>query len=248
MSDLPPDVAEVISRYLDLIDRAAPGHLAALYLVGSLALGDYRPGSSDVDFVAVTEGEVDPVGLAAVHEALRPPMNVDGVYVTAADLAADPETVGERPQAFEGRVTVGPAFEINPAVWQTLAQGPIVVRGEPPQVTVDPVRLAAWTRGNLDTYWRQCRDGVAALPAELVDDTVVVWCGLGPARLVHTLETGRVTSKRGAGEWALRTRGDSAILREALTLRGGGRSAYEAPADRQRDLVIHMDALLGGVQ
>lgn len=47
---IPPACA----TYLEVADRLEPGLVEGLYLQGSIALGDYRPGVSDIDFVAVT--------------------------------------------------------------------------------------------------------------------------------------------------------------------------------------------------
>ena len=41
---LPADVARTCATYLALADRHAPGLVEGLYLQGSVALGDYRPG------------------------------------------------------------------------------------------------------------------------------------------------------------------------------------------------------------
>jgi hypothetical protein len=49
---LPADVRRVCAAYLDRADRLAPGLVEGLYLEGSIALGDYRPGVRDIDFVA----------------------------------------------------------------------------------------------------------------------------------------------------------------------------------------------------
>lgn len=246
MRILPHDVQVVTERYLKLVGAAAPGLVEAFYLVGSVALGDYRPGSSDVDYIAVTGGAVDEVDLAAlagVHGELGSPMSFDGVYVTAADLRADPARCGRRPYSLRGRFTEGEAFEANPAVWQLLSQSPVVLRGEAPRVATDTVRLADWTRENLDGYWRKVREAVAFCVPERLDDEMVVWCALGPARLLYTLETGLIISKAGAGEWASRVMGESPVLREALRLRRGEESGYTSRGDRREDLVKHMDGL-----
>jgi hypothetical protein len=47
-----PAIAARVARYLALLDGVLPGSLDGLYLVGSTALGDFQPGSSDIDFVA----------------------------------------------------------------------------------------------------------------------------------------------------------------------------------------------------
>jgi len=41
-------VAQVCGAYLELADRHAPGLVEGLYLQGSVALADYRPGISDI--------------------------------------------------------------------------------------------------------------------------------------------------------------------------------------------------------
>lgn len=48
-----PSVTRVVERYLADADRLLPGAVVGFYVVGSVALGSYRPGRSDVDFVAV---------------------------------------------------------------------------------------------------------------------------------------------------------------------------------------------------
>ena len=51
---LPPPVDDIVSGYLELAHLEAPGLIQGLYLVGSVALDDFRPRTSDIDFVAVT--------------------------------------------------------------------------------------------------------------------------------------------------------------------------------------------------
>jgi hypothetical protein len=49
-----PLVADVADAYMNAVEAEAPGLLEGLYLTGSAALGDFRPHTSDIDFVAVT--------------------------------------------------------------------------------------------------------------------------------------------------------------------------------------------------
>lgn len=51
---VPSAVRELVVAHLERVDEAAPGLIEMLYLTGSAALGDHRPGVSDVDFLAVT--------------------------------------------------------------------------------------------------------------------------------------------------------------------------------------------------
>jgi Nucleotidyltransferase domain len=54
--DLPSDVRDATDRHLAVLDAVAPGLVGGLYLTGSVTLGDYQPGRSDIDFMAFTTG------------------------------------------------------------------------------------------------------------------------------------------------------------------------------------------------
>ena len=47
-------VRTIIDHFLVEADAALPAFIRSFYLVGSIALDDYRPGGSDIDFIAVT--------------------------------------------------------------------------------------------------------------------------------------------------------------------------------------------------
>ena len=59
-ADVPADVRRTVERYLGVADRLLPDRITGFYLVGSVALDAYRPGRSDIDFVAVLDGDGDP--------------------------------------------------------------------------------------------------------------------------------------------------------------------------------------------
>ncbi len=67
-------VREVVGAFLRAVDAEAPGLVAGLYLTGSVALSDFRPHESDIDFVAVTAARPDAAALGAlrrVHARLQ---------------------------------------------------------------------------------------------------------------------------------------------------------------------------------
>ena len=89
---LPADVAALVASHTASLDERLPGVVEALYLVGSVALGDYRPGTSDVDFVAIASrplGPSDRAALAAVHAKLGEvsATHCDRCYLDRARLA-----------------------------------------------------------------------------------------------------------------------------------------------------------------
>lgn len=245
---------ETVDAYLEAIDAEAPALIEGLYLVGSVALGDFRPHHSDVDFVAVTGGRLESTGYAAlerVHDRLsargsRP--FFDGIYVTWADLAGDPADASPGPYTHEGRLHPEGRSERHPVTWRTLAQAGVCCCGPALADTTiwsDPAALAAWTNNNLDAYWQHMlepgswltqRGGLAGLSAYACE-----WCVLGVSRLHYTLATGQITSKDGGGvhaqaafdaEW-------QPVISESLRIRRAGkrRSFYRSPFARRRDLL-----------
>jgi hypothetical protein len=53
-TDIPQPVQLVLNEYIDLVNDALPGLLVGFYLQGSLALGAFDPGLSDIDFFSIT--------------------------------------------------------------------------------------------------------------------------------------------------------------------------------------------------
>jgi hypothetical protein len=223
-------VAERIDDLLARLDRALPGRVAGFYVVGSVCLGAFREGRSDIDFVAVIDGGLDPLELrrlrgvhvgrwaaAVAADAVlrrRWPLVCNGSYLRQEDLARSPLEVRALAGHVAGRFSAAPAggFDVNPVTWHVLAKHGITVRGPAPDrlnIRIDPAELRAWTRGNLDGYWRDWvtrarRRSVSgrlrALPRRFAASGV-----LGVSRLHCTLATGEVIDKEAAGEYALAT-------------------------------------------
>ncbi len=211
----PATVVEAIDDWLAHHDRVAPGVVEGLYLVGSVALGDWTQ-RSDIDVVAFVADptDVDTVAaLEAAHETYRSDGDrptVDGPFLSWADVASPPTSV-QRAWTLDGEFRFdAECFEINPVVWFTLAEHGIAVRGPAPGelgVAVDDAARRDWVRANVDTYWRSVRGEIAEILAADPDRVefgggTVEWCALGVARMWFTAETGGVLSKNAAGEWA----------------------------------------------
>ncbi|MEV6412280.1 nucleotidyltransferase domain-containing protein [Kribbella sp. NPDC051718] len=193
---LPAEVSATTTRYLELIDQALPGQVTGLYLTGSIPLGDYRRGLSDIDGVVVVASpltEVEVAAARAVHEQLPSSPGFDVTYLTAAELSVAPDATGP----------------VSPVLWPELARHSIAVR-KTPDLTVhdDQEALEAFTRDNLTTYWAGRFDALETAFADHPDDEVVdawilPWVMLGVPRLHALLATGNIISKTAAGEHAL---------------------------------------------
>lgn len=232
------DVPTALGTYLDIIDSVDRDLVEAVYVVGSFALGDWVGGASDVDVVVVTAEpatDEDFGTLRTAHALLadrQPLPHIDGPYLAWGDLVVEPATGLHRPWTLDGELHHdGDCFEINPITWYTLATYGVTVRGPSPAALGIPTDVDARIRfvvDNLENYWLTVADGVAAAsasnPERSFDGASFVWCALGALRLHYTAFTGDVTSKRGAGEYGLRTAPDRfhAMLREALAMRAAG--------------------------
>jgi len=222
-------VEDLVTAYLDLVDAELPGLVEGFYLVGSVALGDYRPGASDVDFVAVTADPLGPREQAALGRLPGRPQ-LDGAYHTWKDLAGPAEKAGD-----------------TPVTWHTLARHGVAVRGPDPStvdIHLDPAALSAWCRGNLDGYWRSwlarssrlaSRSGLVAL-----SPWATVWVVTGVSRIHHTIATGEIISKEAAARYALATFPSRwhRVAEEALRIRRAEPgSGYRTPLARRRDVL-----------
>lgn len=239
---------------LHILDAEAPGVVTGLHLTGSAALGDFQPGRSDLDFVAVLARPLsnpDIATLDRVHDHYlsdggRP--RLDGVWVSVEDLVAGPDAA-----ALGAATRAGGFYPIargarDPVTWATLATHGVSLRGDlPADLWRDPRRLSAWVASNVETYWAKrlarARNPFNPLAFMMLRDAEVQWAVLGLSRMAHTLATGEIVSKSAAGRAALaRFPGRQTILRECLRLREGeaGPSLYNSRLGRRRAALAYM--------
>ncbi|WP_327590231.1 DUF4111 domain-containing protein [Nonomuraea sp. NBC_00507] len=263
-----PKIDAIVETYLSVADAAAPGLIEGLYLEGSAALDDYRPATSDVDFVAVTAAGPPIETLERIHTSLGA-HPFEGVYVTWDDLRRNPLDLGARPQAHAGKLN--PQGGLNPVTWHTLARHGVTCRGPKAgelDIWTDPAVLAAWTDANLDRYWRRLVTRASHLfsPWGLASlgPYATVWIVTGVSRLHYTLATGELTSKTGAARHARKTFPERwhRVIDEALRLRADDtaepslgclvsglgehfgtprRSLYGSPFERRHDVLDFAD-------
>lgn len=238
---LPGSVAELVGRYLRRVDLAIPGAIQGFYVVGSTALGAFRPGRSDIDFVAVLAdrlGAADLNRLRRAHRSLyaadlasaflrlpwRWPLTCNGVFVRWADLTRSPLAVLPIASHTAWRFAEQRGFDVNPVTWRVLAEHGIAVRGPAPDrlgIHRDEVELRRWCLRNLEGYWRQWANSMLNLTRGAARASFLhaaVGGVLGAPRLHCTVVSGDVISKEEAGEYALAAFGDRwrPVVDEAL--------------------------------
>ena len=262
---LPPAAEASVNRYVALADRLLPRRICGFYVIGSAALGAFRPGRSDIDFVALVDGELSDremrrvralhlltAGRSAARALARGdrslPGTCNGVFVSADDIGRPVTAIRPLASHTGPLFARGAGFDANPVTWKVFRDSGIAVRGPAPLdlgLDPEPDRLRQWNLDNLNSYWRRWADttlrGRPPMSRLSPPRWVTAWGVLGAPRLHHTIATGGVVSKEAAGEYALETFDASwhPIIREALAYR------RTQPADPAFADPVHRNEQLG---
>ena len=212
--DWPPHIAALLDDLIAGVRAALGDNLVGVYVRGSLALGDFDPATSDVDFFAVTERPVNQVefaALAALHARLSASDNpfgdqLEGPYVDRP--AARRYEPGRRyPTIGRGETLAWTEHGANWVLerWAAREHGVRLLGPDPRElfarVTPDEIRQAVrdrlpdwadFARATDDLDWHTHR-GEKAYVVETM------------CRALCTLATGELRSKRQAVVWALAT-------------------------------------------
>jgi hypothetical protein len=208
------EVDRAVRRLLDGIAEAVGDQLVGLYLHGSLAIGDFFPPASDVDFHAATAGTLGQPALerlGALHAAFKAEggwvARLEGVYLPPGALRRlEPAgercpTVGSDWDLTLGRP--GPTWVLDR--WVTREHG-VVVTGPDPRELIDPIgpdELRAAVLASLLGDWTErTRDPAWLRPRHYQAFAVLTMC-----RDLYVLERGVLVSKPVAAAWATRRLG-----------------------------------------
>jgi hypothetical protein len=225
------DLNAVLAHLLSETQRLLGGNFVGAYLQGSFAVGDATP-YSDCDFIIVTHRDLAPDELApfqalhaAIHDLPHPYWRhaLEGSYAPAAILRrwsetprdppdeprgpdwGDPGMSGAPPRAYPfwyldhgAKHLVRSEHDNSQVVRWCLREKGVVLAGPDPRELVDPVPPAA-----LRAEVRQTMDLVLALDLRPMDLVAwqAFWVGLF-CRMLHTLSTGAVWSKKASMNWA----------------------------------------------
>jgi hypothetical protein len=207
---------------------------------------------SDIDFVAVVSRTLEPSDIAALaraHELLRRRHRrpfFDGLYVTEAELAADPRGLHRVHQTHEGKLGRKDTGPPSPVVWHELAGHAVTLRGPAVSdlaVGTNREALVSWCRTNLENYWLRWLQRSRRFPDPWAFAALTsygpAWAVLGVSRSHHTITTGNLVFKTGAGHLVRGTFDPRwhRIVDESLRIRASAsrRPLYVNPNARRRD-------------
>jgi hypothetical protein len=209
-----PEINDFLSLLLAHVHAVLGDQFIGLYLGGSLALGDFHPDRSDIDFVAVTVGEPSPETVAALAEMHARLWTTGGRWARKLDGSYVPQQVLRRwtsndppcPFIEEDQFYV---MNQGSAVIQRhlIRQHGVVVAGPGPRLLIDPVAaddLRNALRDNLEKSWRPLLEN----PSWVEQSQKQPFAILTMCRTLYTLEHGSVASKPVAAGWAIQTIGE----------------------------------------
>jgi hypothetical protein len=205
-----PEINSVLQELLSGVRAILGRRFVGMYLDGSLAIGDFEPDKSDLDFVVVTDGELSAQtfgDLKALHEriatgASKWTKELEGSYIPQRALRHD-----RRPPAhpYIDRGSTLAMVHQESGYWvihrHMLREHGVVLTGPPPRRLIDPVppnELREAVLGILREWWMPM-----LVHAPLLQNSFYrCYAVLTMARTLYTIRHGAIVSKPVAARWA----------------------------------------------
>jgi hypothetical protein len=212
-ASLDPASRRYVGAVRDVLTGTLRHRLVGCYLYGSALDGDFLPGRSDIDVIAITGRWLHPEIEQQATErllALRVPASVKGLdlWLVPASIARDPRLS----PSYQVRLLTAIDFVCHDPPWRPgdprLAMLLAICRshgaalaGPPPRSVLAPIPRAGLLGGMLEDL------GTHAPPHYRV---------LNACRDQHFLDEGRLCSKLEGAAWALRRMGDPELVSAAV--------------------------------
>lgn len=207
-----PAVNAVLETLHKEVRNVVGDQFVGLYLHGSLALGDFDPETSDIDFVVVTRERVSDQtyqALQAMHANLladcptKWASELEGAYIALCDLRRYDPANAQRPYIERGDVLRYQPDDVGWVIQRyVLREYGVVVSGPDLWTLIDPIstgELKQAVQELIATWW---------VP-QLVDVSHLKSSGyrfyaiLTMCRVLYTMQEEKVVSKPVAADWAL---------------------------------------------
>jgi hypothetical protein len=257
---IPKEINKIVDRYFEYIELKIPNFIQGYYLYGSVSLGAFTDGLSDIDFVALTNREVSEIDvsiLKQIHKDLQnqyPKTSLDGFYINIDDM----DSLNKNPSCIrfnDGKFHGYKEFDKNSIDAFQLKKYGITIKG--PNIkdldyTVDWDILISNMKENLNTYWLDWWKDCKRFPSIrylslLCSLRMVEWGVLGVSRLYFTSQEKDITSKAGAGEYALKVVPQRwhKIIHESMRLRNfNKKSHYKSVFQRRKDALDYIEYII----
>ena len=209
-----PELREVLNIFVDEVAAELKENLVGIYLVGSIASGDFDL-DSDVDFLVVTNTELTEANMKSlqdiqtrIHEIdCYPAKHLEGSYISMSDLN-DWGTVGKKNLYYFDNGSTTYELSTHDNQWHVrwiLRERGITLVGQKPETilqAIPPNKLSNEIKASMFQVKRFFEDEINR-PLSFFNSrfgqsfVVLTYC-----RMLHTLHTGTVQSKKVGAQWA----------------------------------------------
>jgi len=211
-----PAVNALLAGALSGALGALGDELVGFYLDGSLALGDFDPATSDVDFIAAIARPLSPetfAALASMHRRLRDSgrpfaTELEGSYIPLHALRRHNPADATFANHERGPEEVL-KYKYHHSDWvihrYTVREYGVVLYGPPPTTLIDPISPEDVRRATGDVLRSWWGTAAAADYIRAAPPGGLAFIALTMCRAIYALAHGEVVSKPAAAEWALET-------------------------------------------
>lgn len=209
-----PELRKVLKIFVTEIKEELAENLIGIYLVGSLASGDFDL-DSDVDFLVVMKTELTETNKRSlqdtqikVHEIdCYPAKHLEGSYISISDLN-NWSTVGEKKLYFFGNGSTTYEQSIHDNKWHVrwiLRECGITLIGQKPEKLLRSIpldKLFCEIKATMLRIMKEFKDEINRPLSFLNSQFGQSFAVLTYCRMLHTLHTGTVQSKKAGAKWA----------------------------------------------
>ena len=209
-----PELRQVLHAFVDEVSAALRENLVGIYLVGSIASGDFDV-DSDVDFLVVTNTELNEANMRLLQDIqikihdldCYPAKHLEGSYISIGDLN-DADTVGKKKLYYFDNGSTSYEESTHDNQWHVrwiLRERGIPLMGPDAETVVQSVprrELSNEIKTSMLQVKKFFEDEIDR-PLSFFNSrfgqsfVVLTYC-----RMLHTLHTGTVQSKKAGAQWA----------------------------------------------
>jgi len=206
-----PDVNEILSLLLFNVKEILQDQFVGMYLYGSLSSGDFKPETSDIDFLVVTTDTLSKETITALEvmhnrtwaTSLKRAGKLEGAYVPKEPIRRHNSNGVPCPTINEGKFFVDKLGSDWIIQRHVVREYGLVIEGPDPKTLIDfvsPNDIRGAVMGTLREWWFPMLDDPTWLRNGESGDrafAVITMC-----RVLHALEHGTIASKPKAIQWA----------------------------------------------
>ncbi len=194
-------MVELISAFRENLEELLSNKLYGLYLYNSVAMGNFEPQYSDVDFVVILKSKLtneEILKLKVLHERFgteyKYGSKLDGMYLQYEMLGKMNDEIEKYPYVKDASLCEAGYFDINYVTWWSLKEYEMAI--ESPSIKDELLEInfsdvVQTMKYNLNEYWLSKLDTTEIFEQDMWVEFAVVTL----SRILYTLQDGEIKSK-----------------------------------------------------